>query len=403
MPDLVLDYHRLKVPIDHPDASITPSKLQLNYLVLNPVTSDPSPLTSGMIWFRGDLKQLRYTPDGSTVYVIDPAPVVDNTWSDTTPHYFNSGSYTNYSGPSIIQLDQPAPGHKRSYEGNGTQLDYVYGWLLKQNMPISSRLNIVARVGAYHGYNATRANLRFVILDNNNLDKVKRNDSYPWVNIGWSMSGLGYSNGSYGNPLSGYIVFTNPPMYSFTPANPGVSYNMITNIPNGIYNILYGYQDSWEANWNQWASIQRGIDNTNFRFQVATKPPVPEVIRDVSKYMTANMVIAKWDNEVRLWIQRGSKGLIVPLGSNVAVNDMRVIQRQISINMFERIHRSGKEPDKRATVVRLSITTDITSRHKHSNKWHLYVIDYGDDSIDVAFGDSMWDGDKYGYYIYSFS
>jgi hypothetical protein len=405
MPDLVLDYHRLKTPIDHPDKSITAAKLNLDYVVLNPLSADPSPLQKGMIWFRDDLGQLRYTPDGTTVYVIDPAPVVDKSWSDTTGHYFNTNPASQrWAALPAIQLDNPATGHKRSFEDTQTGYNYVHGWLLKRNAMLSTRLDISAKVGAYHRYDATRANLNFVILDDNNLDKRRRNDSYPWTRMRWNMSTLGYANGSYGNPLSGYIVFTNPPSYSFSPANPTVHYNLITSIPNMRWHLLYGYEDNWAANWNQWASLQRGITNTYLRYRVATKPPEPEVLLDLSKDVAgAEVYIARWDGEVRLWVKRGGMGLVIPLGKNARVVGRSKTTGSLSINLFDKVYRSGKEPERRCNAVELRINTDRKDLHKISSVWRLVILDYGDGTMDIALGDSAWDGDKYGYYINSFS
>lgn len=46
-----------------------------DYIDMQPLTSDP-PLAQGRVWFRGDLGSLRYSPDGNTVYSLDP-PVLD--------------------------------------------------------------------------------------------------------------------------------------------------------------------------------------------------------------------------------------------------------------------------------------------------------------------------------------
>jgi hypothetical protein len=389
MPDLAL-------------ASIT--KLTFDYVTLSGLTADPT-LVAGRLWFRSDLGQLRYTPDGVTVYVIDPAPVVDKSWGDTTGHYFNNDpTAQNWAALPAIQLDNPATGHKRSFENAQTGYYYVHGWLLNRSAMLSSRLDISAKVGAYHSYNATRANINLVILDDNNLDKRSRNDSYPWIRMGWVMSTLGYANGSYGNPLSGYIVFTDPPSYSFSPANPDVVYNLITSIPNRRWHVLYGYGDKWSADYDQWASLQRGVANTYFRYRVATKPPEPEILLDLSKDVTdAKAYIARWDGEVRLWVKRGGRGLVVPLGRDVRIISRNKTTRSISINLFERVLRSGREPERRCGIVELRLSTDIRNLHKVGDTWRLVILDYGDGALDIAFGDASWDGDKYGYFIQPFS
>jgi hypothetical protein len=389
MPDILVDYYR-RYPQD--------------YITLKGLTSDP-PLTVGRVWFRSDLNQLRYSPDGLNVYVIDPAPIVDKSWSDTTGHYFNLPPNNQYwNALPSIQLDSPASGHKRSFEDTQTGYDYLHGWLLKRNAMLSSRLDITARIGAYHGYDNTRAQFAFAILDNNNLDKKAVNTSYPFLKIRWVMSWLGYANGSYGQPLSGYIVFTDPPSYSFSPANPDTWYNKITSIPNNRWHIMYGYEDHWDADWDQWASLQKGVTNTNFRFRVATKPPTPDVMLDLSGDLPVDQaVIGKWDGEVRLWIKRDDRGLIVPLGRNVNIIDKAKTIRYMSVNMFDKIILSGREPNRYCNVIDLMIDTDYVSLNKNSNIWRLSIIDCGDGRIDVAFGDKTWDGDKYGYYMYFFT
>jgi len=375
----------------------------IDYLTLSCLTSDP-PLAKGRIWFRSDLGQLRYSPDGSTVYVIDPAPLVDKSWADTTPHYFNRPPYgTSLGNLSVIHQNSPATGHKRSFESAVTGNDYLYGWLLKSNAMISSRLDMILSIGAYHGYNATRAWLGMTIGDPATIDTRNVNNAVPWIHFNWSMSSLGYANGSYGRPLSGYIIFTSPPSYSFSPANPAVWYNMITGLPNGRRHILYGYNDGWAADWDQWASLQRGITYTNFRYRVATEPPKIEEIMDLTRDLPVDVaVIGRWDGEVRLWIERGDKGMVISLGRNVNIIDKRKTMRSISINMFEKILRSGREPERTCNYIELTLESDIKDRHGHGKFWRVAVLSYMDDLIDVAFGNREWDGDKYGYYVYSF-
>jgi hypothetical protein len=72
LPEFVLDYHRLRVPIDHPDGSVTVAKLDLlDFIPFKPLTSNPI-LATGRLWFRSDLGRLLFTPDGTTSrYVLD--------------------------------------------------------------------------------------------------------------------------------------------------------------------------------------------------------------------------------------------------------------------------------------------------------------------------------------------
>ncbi|RSN78284.1 hypothetical protein [Candidatus Methanodesulfokora washburnensis] len=375
----------------------------LKSLVLQSLTADPA-LVAGEIWFRSDLGQLRYTPDGLTVYVIDPAPVVDKTWSDTTGHYFNyDPSYQAWSALPAIQLNSPATGHKRSFEDAQTGYCYVHGWLVKQKASLSSRLDIVAKVGAYRSIVATGANLCFVIADPATIDVKARNDSVPWVFMRWDMSTLGYPNGAYGRPLSGYIIFTSPPSYSFSPANPSsLNYNLITQIPNSRRHILYGYADAWPGDWDQWASLQSGVSNTNLRFRVSTPEPEVEVIEDITQYLPVDRaVIARWDGEVRLWIEKKYTGMIVSLGKDVEIVSIDKPNRSISINLFDRMLLSGKEPEKNHRVLDIKVRTDRSDLHRKSSLWRIAIMVRDREYVDVALGDSSWDGDKFGYYISS--
>jgi hypothetical protein len=72
LPEFVLDYHRLRVPIDHLDGSVTSAKLDLlDFVPLRALTANP-PLASGRFWFRSDIAKLLFSPDGTTSrYVLD--------------------------------------------------------------------------------------------------------------------------------------------------------------------------------------------------------------------------------------------------------------------------------------------------------------------------------------------
>lgn len=44
---------------------------ETDVLKLLPLTADPTPVP-GMLWFRSDLQQLRWSPDGSRILTLDP-------------------------------------------------------------------------------------------------------------------------------------------------------------------------------------------------------------------------------------------------------------------------------------------------------------------------------------------
>ncbi|MEM4846158.1 MAG: hypothetical protein QW794_00180 [Thermosphaera sp.] len=51
-----------------PDLSVVSSVHSIFFSML----SEDPPLKPGKVWFRSDLRQLRWTPDGSTVYILSP-------------------------------------------------------------------------------------------------------------------------------------------------------------------------------------------------------------------------------------------------------------------------------------------------------------------------------------------
>lgn len=325
--------------------------------------------------------------------------LVDMTWNDVTPHYFNIyPQFQVWQNPARIELNKPDVNHKRAFEDLPTGYTYAYGWYLAEGMTMLGRFEIDAMIGGYHGYDATRACIEFLIADPQTLDVRARNDSVPWVLLDWSMSSLGYSNGSYNRPLSGYIIFTHPPSYSFYPSNPvNVFYNMITGIVNRPCNILYGYEDGWEADWDIWASINR---YAKFRNVSATEPPQVETLREIP-LKSARAMIAKWDGEYRLWIRKGSRGLIVSLGSEIRlISHDEKSKSDINLNDYDRIRHSGREPTITGRLHTLKIKTDKKDRHRFSDTWVLRVFER-EETVYTVFGDETWDGDKTGFYIAS--
>jgi hypothetical protein len=158
VPDLVLDYHRLKTPIDHPDLSVTREKLAFSIVplvVVNVLTSDVTAsantwttLLSATITLdvrravfvigmcsgqrsgsgksyvrlrRGDVVVARgmsyesesttYAPDWS-VLVIAHAEVLDpgtytyyfDVYPESYAHYFRAATYPDFEGARLIVL-----------------------------------------------------------------------------------------------------------------------------------------------------------------------------------------------------------------------------------------------------------------------------------------------------------
>jgi len=106
MPDIVLDYHRLKTPIDHPDGSVTTAKLaSLDYITLKGLTADPA-LAAGRIWFRSDLKKLRFSPDGTTALnLLDPTDV--ETWMGWVAIVLDKGVVKGYVSNDFTVFGSP--------------------------------------------------------------------------------------------------------------------------------------------------------------------------------------------------------------------------------------------------------------------------------------------------------
>ncbi|MEM1690457.1 MAG: hypothetical protein QW794_00185 [Thermosphaera sp.] len=386
MKDMVPDFEAKRV-------KMTPMVDDLTFLSR---AADP-PLVPGRVWFRSDLRQLRWTPDGSMKVLVIPKMLVLTTWDDTTPYYTVDFSKTSGSTPytAAVVRDAPAVGHKSVEETRSGGYDLQYHFALLKDYIISSRMWTRSYVGARISSNSTRANLLFTITHRNNVNRTIQDMSVPALRLYWSMSMLGYPNGSYGQLLVGSITFTSPPSYSFSPANPSIIYYRITEIPTTPVWLLYGYLDSWSINYGQWASLQ---NTSEFVFTVATEPPELEVVRELEVLAGFEAVIARWDGEVRLYLRSGEKGLILPLGRRVEVMEVKRRRIAFSSTSFDRARQEGgREGGDRFTVT-VRLKTDKEDRNRLSDKWLLHLVEERD-GVTVVFGDSEWDGDKYVYYI----
>jgi len=214
---------------------------------------------------------------------------VEDTWLETTPHWFNyDPAYAAATNNCVVQLDSPATDHKRSFEDALTYKCYVHGWFWVINITPGEEINIEGRFGAYHGYNATRANFSFVIGVPEIFDVRPRPD-LPYLRLSFFMSTMGFSNGSYGNYVSGTVKLTDPPTVNFTPANPGVAYNKIVELQTSNAHVLFGYLDAWEADWSQWASAQKG----SYVEPIVPPPPVIPMHPLICRTSVAPIIVAK--------------------------------------------------------------------------------------------------------------
>lgn len=182
---------------------------------------------------------------------------VEDRWSDTNYYWFELRDYgKGPGGPPSVELDKPVAGAKRVYEANVTYYVYVFGFTVYRGQPLR-KLVLDVRVGAYHGYDNTRANIAFIVTIPDALN-TNNSFSYPYLCLEWSMHNLGIANGDCCYPLSGYISLLDPIDYNFSPANPSIAYNRLDELataPEVV--VIFGYKDAWSSNWRQWAAITR--------------------------------------------------------------------------------------------------------------------------------------------------
>lgn len=181
---------------------------------------------------------------------------VNDTWDNTTPAWFKYDE-NDVSSVPVIQLNNPAPDHKRAYEDSATGRIHYLGWFIVENVLLNgNRIDVNGRFGAFNNSDI-KANFVFVVGDPS-LFNTNSVPDVPYILFRWRLSDLGYSNGSYNIPVSGYIILNSTPSYSFSPANPyKIEYNRITELPNRNVSVLFGYWDPWAADNNQWASARR--------------------------------------------------------------------------------------------------------------------------------------------------
>ena len=319
-------------------------------------------------------------------------------WYDCGAHFINLNPDINaWASYAEVRINVPDVDQKRAYERSQTGYIYIHGWYVMYEKTMKSKLEIDAKIGGYHGLGADRAWIGYCVGDTGVFDQVTR-PSLPFVAMAWTMATLGYANGDYNKPLSGYIIFSDPPQYSFSPTDPPrVFYYSITSIPNSVCHVLYGFEDDWSADYDQWASLSR---DSVIRTVEATPPPVIETLKEFN-IAGIDGLVGKWNARVRGLLRSKGKGIIFHLGESIKIKD--IVYRgtiEFSLNDYDRYWGSGSEPVKPYEVLDIIIETDIRHPNKLSNKWLLRIAyDKELDAIIIIWGDTLWDGDKYPYII----
>ena len=95
---------------------------------LSPETEDPSTLEAGIIWFRSDTGELRFSPDGSNVKVVHPPA-----WGDISgkPSAYPPESHTHDASDitsgrlSLDRLPSGTAGYVLEAQGSGSSPAWV--------------------------------------------------------------------------------------------------------------------------------------------------------------------------------------------------------------------------------------------------------------------------------------
>ena len=388
-----------------------------DYIDLRGLTEDP-PLRAGRLWFRIDTGELRYSPDGVRALIIDPVPEgpsPDEYWEDTQSHYARRVLRPGDPPPvllndAVISLDAPAPGQKMVYEDLPTHARHVNGWFWRRDLIMPAGFEVRLKIGAYHALGDTRANVCLFVRHPSWFDIPPDSsgdpNEYALLMMLWYMSDLGYPNGTFNNPLKGWIRLSPELGWSFRPSNPSLLH--ITHPPyemvGRLRNILYGYHDNWDEDYDQYASLRAGgsFRELNGVIESANVPPDPEfkieVVTDITRDLPVDeATIEKRGQSTVLHIRKDKQVVFLTLGDNVQVLEKRDEERSVSPNQFDKYVLDGKIPMQRRRLKVIKLKTDISDLRKKSSTWMLYVVTGPDERLWLFYGDSKWDGDRFAY------
>ena len=166
---------------------------------------------------------------------------VSDNWSDTE---------LVFDAPSgaVVELDKPASGYKRVFESSNT-FGYTPGFrVIPDGVLKSGRILFRGKIGAYHGYDATRATWKLIIF---------LPDKSQYVMISVNFADNGFANGSYDN----YVVMAiqiNPDNTVTVDADVNYSVKTTDNPYSMVGNtvvVACAYSDAWDTDYNQWSSL----------------------------------------------------------------------------------------------------------------------------------------------------
>lgn len=171
-----------------------------------------------------------------------PGYTVADNWDDT------SLVYDSPSG-AVVELDSPATGYKRVFESSDTY-GYTPGFrVIPDGVLQTGRILVKGEIGAYHGYNATRAIWRLIVF---------LPDKSEYVQVAINFADNGFANGSYNNRI--VIALQINPDNTVSVDAGGLAYTISKSAnPYSMVGqtvvVACAYYDAWSADYNQWSSL----------------------------------------------------------------------------------------------------------------------------------------------------
>ncbi|MGC9121717.1 MAG: hypothetical protein ACP5HP_02115 [Thermogladius sp.] len=303
------------------------------------------------------------------------------TLPDYSSNYFPVSPATSPCQVSVgdVSLDASGVTYKRAIQAT-SGYNYSCGFFLARNVVLGGVFGMRGVVGGY-------STVDVVVAPPGCFNTSAPCGSY--IRLSASLSSLGIPSGGVGQ-WSGVLLATDPPSFSFVPANPAVAYSSVRTLVSSKVNILFGYySDATSTKATLWAASR---NDSIFVVGSATPPPEVGVAwgRQLSQY---EALVATWDGEWRLWVRGRDRGIVVPLGRGTRVLYSSPLQRADPSVYGDagRALPAGRE------AVELIVETEHPNLYTKTRRWRAVVAVADDGSVWAALGDTAWDGDRIGY------